>query len=142
MKILILAYYFPPENNMAKMASLRPYAWKKYWDAAGHQVYVVTSQKHGDTYDAHDNKVFTAKSCRHRMEARHSQDVSILQNNIKASIRFALRAVHKYAVCGTFLQVSIFWILPAVKAALRLNKTVKFDLVVSTYGPPANHIGA
>ena len=35
MKILIIAYYFPPDNNMAKMASLRPKSWAKYWERMG-----------------------------------------------------------------------------------------------------------
>lgn len=35
MKILIVSYYFPPQNSIA---SLRPYSWAKWWRRAGHDV--------------------------------------------------------------------------------------------------------
>lgn len=45
MRILIVAYYFPPLNSIA---SLRPYSWAKWWTRMGHDVTVLTK-------DAEDN---------------------------------------------------------------------------------------
>ena len=42
MKILIVSYYFPPQNSIA---SLRPYSWAKWWSRAGHDVTVLTIEK-------------------------------------------------------------------------------------------------
>lgn len=42
MRILIVSTFFPPLNSIA---SLRPYAWAKYWSEAGHEVTVLTTNK-------------------------------------------------------------------------------------------------
>ena len=44
MRILIIAYYFPPETH-ATMASLRPYSWANYWSKMGHEVCIITNRK-------------------------------------------------------------------------------------------------
>jgi glycosyltransferase involved in cell wall biosynthesis len=52
LNILIITYFFPPENGIAPQ---RPYSWAKYWSRAGHDVTVLTVPKHSITLNNHQS---------------------------------------------------------------------------------------
>ena len=143
MKILIIAFYYPPEDSWAKMASLRPASWTKYWQSLGHQVYVLTDAKDFMKTDSNIYGVSYWPS-RPRWGAIDSSTRS--SKSLKLKIYSRLKKLFnnclKIFKMGSLFQTSIFWISSAIKQAEILFEENPFDVVVSTYGPPANHIVA
>lgn len=147
MKILIVAFYYPPEDSWAKVASLRPYSWQKYWSKLGHQVYVVTDFK--DHSEQSDPYIFPVDYWPSRPQWKNSKSSGnqakslnpISQKlNFYNKLRMLFRSVRSFVGIGSLIQISNFWIYPALRKILLLADEVDFDLIVSTYGPPANHI--
>lgn len=149
MKILIIAFYYPPEESWAKVASLRPAAWAKYWSRLGHQVYVLTEFK---AHSSPSNPAEKIVGVRYWPSRPTTAKSGVLQGDKPTAnhfqqtwyqpLRSAIRAIRQHLHLGSFGQLSDFWILPALNKAIQLHDSVNFDVVVSTYGPPANHIVA
>ncbi|PSR18709.1 hypothetical protein C8255_06005 [filamentous cyanobacterium CCP3] len=149
MKILIVAFYYPPEHSWAKIASLRPHAWAKYWSQLGHQVYVLTAY-HADRPSSSLNPTvvgvpyWPARPTKPMATAPTNRAVvpnssRSLKTVVVGGLRSLLRTIREKLRLGSFLQASDFWQTPACARALSLHRDINFDLVVSTYGPPANH---
>ena len=137
MNILIIAFYFPPEDSWAKMSSLRPHSWFKYWSRLGHNVYVLTDNK--PTYSlSPDNKIVGVKYWPSRPQPSPDPNAAtrILSYSRLRKSFSSFRAILK---SGSFIQSSDFWLFPALSESFRLHRSIGFDLVVSTFGPPANH---
>jgi glycosyltransferase involved in cell wall biosynthesis len=152
MKILIIAHYFPPENNMAMIATLRPLSWAKYWSKSGHDVCVLT----------------TAKTQNQNLQSQLSEDISgsvriegvkyLLSRpdiNTKDQVqtqrkRFSLYPflrkilinTRQFIGAGSLFYGSDLWILPVIQKGLAIYQEWQFDIIVSTFGPPASHIVA
>lgn len=141
MKILIVAFYYPPEDSWAKMASLRPASWVKYWEALGHQVCVLTDAKDFTTANIHRVSYWPSRPRWGTISASQSGQ-SPLRLKVYTRLRSLFNGFQKAIGFGSLFQTSNFWIFGAVKKAVSLFEDVGFDLIVSTYGPPANHIVA
>ena len=150
MNILIITHHFPPENAMA---SLRPYSWAKYWNKFGHQVCVLTTQKElfdGPQtleLDCESFKVVALSYLSKQKSRTHSRlnpgkiaSRRVRQQQFLKRLVLMSRRIRQATGTGALLSVRSLWIIPSVKTALRLHKGNPFDLVVSTYGPPAPHI--
>lgn len=151
MNILIIAHHFPPENAMA---SLRPYSWAKYWSRWGHKVIVLTTQKAG--FDAPLTLFSDSSSREFKVEEisylrkKHQDKLgkSVIEQNYSPKKRIVdpiiqwSRKIRQSAGTGALLSVRSLWIQPALKRAVQLHDEYSFDVVVSTYGPPAPHIVA
>ena len=149
MKILIIAYYYPPETY-ARMASLRPYSWAKYWSEMGHKVRVLTTYKGRNQEELepfpnikieevnHIRFSFSKKKQSHDITQTTSQGESFFKNTIRQNLIF----FQKELGLGTLLYGSNLWALPAYYHSLKLHQTFNFDLIVSTFSPPASHIVA
>jgi glycosyltransferase involved in cell wall biosynthesis len=148
MKILIITNAFPPLNAIA---SLRPYSWAKYWSEAGHDICVLTTVKTSSSGPL-DLEMEPAVAARVRVvetpflvfrggfgKESGSRPTS---SQAGASLQLARKLIRwlRKNIFGSFLDSRMFWIAPAVREALKIYKTWKFDLVVSTYDPPAAHI--
>lgn len=147
MKILIVANAFPPLNSIG---SLRPYSWAKYWSLVGHEICVLTSEKNAASgwldlaIEPEVEKririvaipflVFRRKS----KPAGASAGNTMTGNGLKAA-RLLVRFLRKN-IFGSFLDSRYFWISPSIKAGEKIYREWKFDLIVSTYDPPAAHI--
>lgn len=141
MKILIVAFYYPPEDSWAKMASLRPASWKKYWEALGHQVYVLTDDKGASTANVYGVGYWPSRPRWGEISAsKAGQDSQKLRTYTR--LRSLFNRFQKALKFGSLFQTSNFWIYGAVRNGMSLFDKVEFDVIVSTYGPPANHIVA
>lgn len=151
LRILIIAFYFPPLN---KIASLRPYAWAKYWSKMGHEVTVLTATK--EDYEGYLNleigsdelksvrieevPYFSPRRYIGQLEGGKGggRDYGVRDSGrakLKRFLRDNLRRV-----TGMDPSSPHFWVSPAVRRAHSLFREWPFDVVVSTYGPPACHI--
>jgi glycosyltransferase involved in cell wall biosynthesis len=148
MKILIITNAFPPLNAIA---SLRSYSWAKYWSEAGHDICVLTTVKTSSS-GALDLEMEPAVAARVRVvevpflvfrrRGEKEPGRRITRSQAGAGIQLARKLVRwlRKNIFGSFLDSRMFWIAPALREALEINKTWKFDLIVSTYDPPAAHI--
>lgn len=119
MKILIIAYFFPPTNTIG---ALRPYGWAKYWAEAGHDVTVLTTTFIPHLLTNTDNKI---------------EDFSILSvphNDFFTKIKYKLKQLLGRINYPIPSLTDLWWL-----KAYHQVKNNNYDLVVSTYGPYINH---
>lgn len=149
MNILIIAFYYPPEESWAKVASLRPAAWAKYWSRLGHQVYVLTEYKSRLSTSNYAENVIgveywpsrSIKTISPVLETdTQNTNKDLKRKKSRTTIRSVIQTIRQGLRLGSFGQSSDFWLLPALVKAVQLQDSVNFDVVLSTYGPPANHI--
>lgn len=152
-KILIISYCFPPLNVIA---SLRVYSWAKYWSRMGYEVCVLTAKKnHRDgsldlpigadvaasvrieetPYKSFRKKPFHQKKGNNPSPAKKRFSV---MSTAKKCAKKILSVIRHFT--GTDPYSPHLWVSPAVKKALEIHKQWPYDLVVSSYGPPASHI--
>ncbi|HHV81291.1 TPA: glycosyltransferase family 4 protein [bacterium] len=146
LKILIVTHYFPPLN---KMGSLRTYSWAKYWSRMGHEVCVLTTKK--EVFDGISNLdiddlesvnieevpywYFSVPKTSRNTQMKDSRNRELSDiNKLKSSIR-RLRSF-----TGSIPDIHDLWIIPGVINALRIYGKWRFNIVVSSYSPPASHI--
>ncbi|MHC1784029.1 MAG: glycosyltransferase family 4 protein [Anaerolineaceae bacterium] len=148
MKILIITNAFPPLNSIA---SLRPYSWAKYWSEVGHEICVLTTEKTSssgwldlkmDPEVAARIRVVPVPFFVFRNKTLNKTETGMLSAKTGGRFQFARQVVRwlRKNVFGSFLDSRMFWIKPAVCKALEIYATWKFDLIISTYDPPAAHI--
>ena len=158
-RILIISTYFPPQPSIA---SLRVYSFAKYWAMAGNDVTVLTTKKIDkrelnlvlpkDKFDVIEIPLFnivykienilnrlTMRSRNSRGEKSHNFNTVFLR--IKSVL---LKFFNKYGFFATARIPDVYdvWINTALKKAIQLHRSKKFDWVYSSYGPPASHIVA
>jgi glycosyltransferase involved in cell wall biosynthesis len=164
MRILIISTYFPPHNAVA---SWRPYSWAKYWSEAGHDVTVLTTQKEKDLIQDHPCLI-QDHPCLiqdhpwkgfHVIEVPQGKLFRFLQKQYRASSdagdqSWIQKALHKpfgwfkalRTRTGIFHaarmpDVTDFWVWSALNALRNMPECgSEWDLVISTYGPPASHL--
>jgi glycosyltransferase involved in cell wall biosynthesis len=157
LKILIISCYFPPLNVIGGM---RVYFWAKYWSKMGHEICVVTIKN--DLVDSPLNLPIDAdvqSSVRiekvplpHRVFDIYSKKQNRSSNKTTTDkpkkpptifgklIKKIKRAVNKYS--GIDIYSPHLWAIPAVKRSLEIYEQWPFDIIVSTFGPPATHLTA
>lgn len=157
LKILIVSCYFPPLNVIA---SLRAYFWAKYWSRMGHEICVITIKN--DLQDSPLNLSIDADvQARIRIEkvplplpfkmldrntlkqnrCLNKETISKTQKQPTALSKFIKKKINTVRYyCGIDPYSPHSWILPAIKRSLEIYRQWPFDVVVSTYGPPAAHI--
>jgi glycosyltransferase involved in cell wall biosynthesis len=147
MKVLIVSYYFPPLNSIA---SHRPYSWAKYWSRAGHEICVLTTPKNpaNGSLDL-EIEPEVAKSVRvdevpFWPTGRHASSTnrsigSKAANRSRKWVKAKIRDL-RHSLTGALLDTRFFWVRPAIQHALELYKEFPYDLVVSSYSPPAVHL--
>jgi len=152
MKILIIAYYYPPETY-AMMASLRPLSWAKYWSQQGHEIQILTTAKNRSIPELTPYPNVTITEVSYNLFASSHPKVSPVQNievsrqpnplqAIKVQSRNFLIFLQKILGAGTLLYASNLWIFAAYFKAQKLYQDFPYDIIVSTFSPPADHIVA
>lgn len=155
-KILIISYFFPPQNAIA---SHRALSWARYWSAAGHDVHVLTPRKSEGTFDLNGEEnhffiheieqgrafTFLKNGYRKYFKKRKAQSTS---KNLSPSISRGKKSNPISGLIG-FLKnrgvgsssrmpdPSDLWLIPATRWIK--SSVHDFDLVVSTYGPYCCH---
>ncbi len=152
-KILIISYCFPPLNVIA---SLRVYSWAKYWSRMGYEICVLTAEKKysdGSLDLPVDADVATSvrieetpyKSFRkkpfHQKKGKNPSPAKERFSVISAAKKCTKKIL---SVIRHFTGIDPYsphlWVFPAVRKALEIHKQWPYDLVVSSYGPPASHV--
>ncbi len=157
LKILIVSCYFPPLNVIGGM---RVYFWAKYWSMMGHEVCVVTIKN--DLLDSPLNlpidadvqarvriekvplphKIFDIYTSKQNSYVNKTTDTKSHKRSTTAGklARKIARALMHYSGIDPFSPH--LWAIAAVKSSLEIYKQWPFDIVVSTFGPPAAHLTA
>jgi glycosyltransferase involved in cell wall biosynthesis len=139
-KILITTVFFPPQNAIA---SQRPYSWARAWAAAGHEVTVLTIDKDLSKSDLAPMPMEGFRT----IEVSGGPIIGRLRESRKASSAdAAVRGQLRRSTLGPWLRrrgflssvrwpdIFDFW----VPRAARAIPDDSFDLIISTFGPPAS----
>lgn len=147
MKILIIAYYFPPQNVIA---SLRPYSWANYFYENGNDVTIATvtkSKRDNDLdYDISKFKVIEEKfkiplknvnesvNCKNNDNSKKVTFYEKIYKELKKSIfNFSSKTGILYGTRYPDLRIS--W----VKKIIERLRTESFDVIISTGCPYIVH---
>lgn len=145
-KILIVTAFYPPENTIAAQ---RPLSWARAWAVSGHEVTVLTVQRDGANLGEAGNGVvgvrvlgvspsggFAWLRQTYRRMARKSLPQGAASIAPATSNRKKLLGWFKSRGLLSSVRwpdVYDFWTAPALKAV----GGETFDVVISTFGPPA-----
>jgi glycosyltransferase involved in cell wall biosynthesis len=142
-RILILAYYFPPLNSTA---SHRPYSWAAAWLKAGHEIHVLTTEKYAFDgaldldYDLGGIHVHSAAYLKVA-----AQTASHGENSREAAQRWdRLKLLTRRLRLGAGMFGEIAWLAyrPLLERGLDLARRYRFDFVISTSPPEVMHFVA
>ena len=150
MRILIITHYFPPLNSVA---SMRPYSWAKYWSRAGHHITLLTTKKY--PFDGPlDLGLQVPKSVQmfelaympaflggifNKLRSQNQMGFQTGRQSFHWTSGKKIAAILRRKL-GSFGDTSNPWIAAAIARAGRLLQNSNFDVMVSTFGPPATHV--
>ncbi|EQC43328.1 hypothetical protein [Bacteriovorax sp. Seq25_V] len=145
-KILIVSYFYPPQNAIAAQ---RPASWYKYWTRLGFDVEVLTTPKSfyseekqttPNIYEVEPHKIYNKIR-----KFYHSSVKGVVQTNNTNEHKNGIKSKLKKWLVSRGLSTSTrmpdasdLWIGNA-KEWIKAKET-KWDLVVSTFGPYSTHI--
>lgn len=136
LRITIVTYNWPPRNAIGVH---RPYGWAKHWALSGHQVRVLTAQKH----------LYDAPLDLHLPELAGVEVVEFPYGGATASVSGALSSSPAGAIGKRFYRKirAAVGAAPDVRdawhAAFRPHAkqfAMDADIVVSTFGPRSSHL--
>lgn len=125
-RILIVAYYYPPQNIIG---ARRPAALAKWLRRRGHDVTVLTSVQAGHGPDASPSRLLRARDLLATSLNWRGQNLEVVTGNSDAT--WEPGANFWGAIFVPDVQL-ISWMPFAVGAGLRLHRRVGFDAVVTT----------
>jgi hypothetical protein len=143
MKILIVAVFFPPQNTIG---ALRPYSWAKWWSLDGHDITILTTQKHkhyndlilpNADFETISVEIPIQYSMAKSTETKHK--IEVMKKNIgflsiAKSIYSFINKTTGYSISNIFYDM---WAKKAIK--IIIPKIEKFDMVISTALPYSVH---
>jgi glycosyltransferase involved in cell wall biosynthesis len=153
-RILLITCFFYPQN---RIPVLRVGQWAKYWALQGHEVTVLTTKKYGFSGPFGLNPgmpegvsvvevPYLPAWLEQRLErgpvpsgAPHPTASSVAQPKtsvLKEKVRGLRQTI------GSLLDIHDLWVAAAYKAGMALIAQGKYDLIVSSYSPPAVHVVA
>ena len=154
-RILLVSCFFYPQN---RIPVLRLGQWVKYWALQGHQITVLTTKKYtfvgpfGLEADlpptVHVIEVpYLPKWLDMRLSAKQAlgnqcrgQNKNVKVPQFFSAIKGKIRSAR--GLIGSLLDVHDFWVRPASKLGITLLKNDNYDLIISSFSPPAAHIVA
>lgn len=145
MKILIIAYFFPPKNTIG---SLRPYHWAKYFTEQGHDVTIATvqtrKQRDNLTYDLSKFKIIQEPLVVKKMGEYTTQARSVTENSTVGQNKII--TLIKKVVYGISSKTGMFYgtrfpdlRMGWVKRVVKRLETENYDVVLSTGCPYIVH---
>ncbi len=146
MRILIISHFFPPLNVAG---SRRAYSWAKYWSRWGNEIAVLTTRKtrvNGSLDLAIEPLVYSQIKIQEipywpfNLEGNplpasrrpNSKPIILKFRNLLPNLR--------RSPTGWLLDSRIFWTTPAVNCAIKLHQNWPYQVIVSSFNPPASHI--
>ena len=141
LRILILAYYFPPLNSTA---SHRPYSWALAWSRAGHEVHVLTTEKYAfdGTLDlecsADGFNIHYVPFLKHAPKAPATGSLAAIATAQKWDrVKLLTRRIR--LGMGMFGELAWLAYRPLIKRARELAGQSPFDFVITTSPPEVLH---
>jgi glycosyltransferase involved in cell wall biosynthesis len=144
MKIMIVTHAFPPMNATA---SHRVYSWAKTWSERGHEVHVVTPEKHAFdgsmdlNYDIGDFNVHIVPYLR-RKKAREASGDPFKKQNIEKWERLKTHTRKFRFGMGMFADLRMLAFGPLMGKGRQLFEKGNFDFIISSYPPEVVHLVA
>lgn len=147
MNILLVTHSFAPLN---KISSLRLVHWTKYWLKNGHRVTVLTTKKY--KFDGPldlpllDNELLKVIEVEYfpfssdKGDSELDLEKSSEPNGKLVKVKAIVRRVR--GIIGSLFDIHDLWVPKAVRQGKKVLDNDKFDLIVSSYGPPCSHIVA
>jgi len=138
MRILIISTFFPPQNSIA---SLRPYSFAKFWQEEGHEVEILTTEKHSP-----ENPLELPLEPFHLIEVPLPEAFHHAKKNFneQGKSRSFLKKILEYLRFKKGIlnacrmpDITDIW---AVKAFKAVSQRKKYDVIVSTAGPYSTHL--
>lgn len=147
-RVLLITRYFPPLNCIA---TLRMYAWAKFFSKWGWEVEVLTTSKHGQNHipldldtsftTVHEVPYFDLLSLTNIEKAVKSQAKSFKKKTLFNRFKNFLVKVYRERLNERIPGRTDLWFFPASKYLKEMKKQGKsFDYIISSYGPPMCHI--
>lgn len=134
MRILLITRYFPPSVGIATERLL---SWAKYLERAGHEVTILTTQKestHTTKFRVIEVPYFDPISFFH-LEKNKEQFAT------KNSWKGKLAKFYRSHLNERMPSRADPWIIPAIRQLRKMQREgERFDLIISSYGPPASHL--
>lgn len=148
MRILLVTTYFYPQN---RIPVLRVGQWAKYWALHGHEVTVLTTRKYpflgpyGLSPALPDGVEvvevpFLPDRLRERLERRGPAKQGDASEGMGQRLRQRIRRLRVHI--GSLLDIHDLWIGPARRKGQELMAARRYDVIVSSFSPPAAHIVA
>lgn len=155
MNILIVSHYIPPHMSVA---SLRIYKMAKYLKQNGHEIKILTTKKYN--FDGEQNNPQDMNGIeiievpyapfkyfdRFKVEISSNPSKENTNPSTKVDDSFVQklkRQVRKFRkIMGSLLDIHDLWIYPARNEGVKLYESWKYDIVISSFGPPASHMVA
>lgn len=150
MNILLVTTYFYPQN---RVPVLRVGQWAKYWALQGHHVTVLTTLKYpflgpyGLQPDLPDGvevvEVPYLPRWLHRPPPTTQPADAPGQSGASSSTSALRRQLRKLRThIGSLVDIHDLWVGPARRKGLELMAERSYDVIVSSFSPPAVHIVA
>jgi glycosyltransferase involved in cell wall biosynthesis len=142
LRILVVAYYFPPLNSTA---SHRPYSWAAAWAGAGHEVHVLTTEKYAFDgtldldYDLSAFQVHTVGYMSRAPRAGASRHIANATHTAQQWDRFKLATRRLRLGLGMYAEIAWFAYRGLLARALDLARQHRFDFVITTSPPEVVH---
>lgn len=144
MKILIISYHYYPENNPR---AFRWYEICKQFISKGIKVDVITNNNDNLSYEIKDGiRIFrVGKSILNNYKSKKNNfkknDTNNLLNNIKASIYFLLKIIHKYIWKKLYWpDFAFLWYFHALRKSNSLMVKNNYDKIITVSLPFTCHL--
>ena len=139
---MIMTHAFPPMNATA---SHRVYSWAKTWSEDGHEVDVVTPEKHafdGSMDLDYDTRNLNIHIVPYLIKngAKEASSEQFQKRNIEKWERIKTYTRKFRFGMGMFLDLRMLSYGPLVRKGTELLADRKFDFIISTYPPDVIHL--
>jgi glycosyltransferase involved in cell wall biosynthesis len=142
MRILIIAYHFPPLNSTA---SHRSYSWARAWSAAGHEVHVLTPARHAFDgaldleHDLRGITVHTAPFLGATGAPAAARDRQAYAASARRWNRLKVATRRVRLGFGMFTEIASLGYFSLVGTGLGVLRSARFDFIISTSPPEVAH---
>lgn len=125
MKILIVAYYYPP---ISTGGTLRPVQWGKYLSLSGHDVTILTYSYDGSETEPGNPRIIRV----------HDPSYNKARTGIRKKIQWLMLRLFTEVlnVMGTYHSIYSWWKQKVLTNSEKIMRLVQPDIIISTY-PPA-----
>jgi glycosyltransferase involved in cell wall biosynthesis len=124
MRILIIAYYYPP---ISSGGTLRPLQWGKYLARSGHEVTILTHTYHKDRVEPGNPQILRIRDCSYNKK----RDTPGKKGKWLA-LRLFTEALN---LLGIYHSIYTWWRKRIIKNSAAIIRQVRPHLLIATYPP-------